>query len=269
MWARGYRDYRAAKLNEPQRSRPRQSARLVRASLGLMSSLTISFLRGDTPDPACTKLPDRFYQQFTQRDTRHPGAGRYERGCSILVMPSSFREYWSTPNSYWLRQRVRRALRDGYDFGTIDRNDYLDDILAINTSLMVRQGRPMASAYLSRPAPISLPTYGCPRHCLRSYGVTRDGHLWAYAWIYQVGQMCLISTILGHGDHQSAGIVPLLVSEAIRHQWESAGLRYAMYNLHASGTPGLRFFKEHLGFQPYDVDWILDAAGSPHQLAAG
>ena len=56
--------------------------------------LTISFLRGDTADPHCVQYPDRFYAQFTAPSARDPRAGKYEDGCSILVTPPTFDEYW-------------------------------------------------------------------------------------------------------------------------------------------------------------------------------
>ncbi len=236
--------------------------------------LTISFLRGDTPAPHCTSYPDRFHAQFTAPSARDPRVGRYEDGCSILAMPATYEEYWGSPHAYWMRQKVRRSMRDGYVFAQIERDEYLDDIHAINTSMSERQGRPMSEAYRERPAPQGpLPTFPCPRHALRRYGVLRDdGHLYAYAWVYVVGEMCLFSTILGHGDHMRSGIMSLLVAEAVRDLMATAGLRYAMYNLHASGTDGLRFFKEQMGFVPYRVTWVMgdgtDAARSEARARA-
>jgi hypothetical protein len=44
----------------------------------------------------------------------------------------------------------RRARRRGYSVEEIDRNDYVDDIHRINTSLAERQGRPMDPAYADK-----------------------------------------------------------------------------------------------------------------------
>ncbi len=230
--------------------------------------LTISFLRADTPDPHCVEYPDRFYATFTEPSSRDPRVGRYEDGCSILVAPATFDEYWSSPHAYWMRQKIRRAGRDRYVFARIDRDDYLDDIYAINTSMTERQGRPMADAYRERPVPQApLREFPCPRHALRRYGVLRDGHLYAYAWVYVIGEMCLFSTILGHGEHMKSGIMSLLVAEAVRDLVGSAGLRFAMYNLHASGTDGLRFFKEQMGFAPYRVTWTMGDGQDEERIA--
>ncbi len=231
--------------------------------------LTISFLRGDTPDPHCVDYPDRFYAQFTAPSARDPRVGRYEDGCSILVAPPTFDEYWGSPHAYWMRQKVRRAAREGYAVAAIDRDAYLDDIYAINTSMEERQGRPMAEAYRQPPAPQGpLPDFPCPRHALRRYGVLHEDHLYAYAWVYVIGEMCLFSTILGHGEHMKSGIMSLLVAEVVRDLMATAGLRFAMYNLHASGTDGLRFFKEQMGFAPYRVTWVMGDGTDEERLVA-
>ncbi|HEY2888691.1 MAG TPA: hypothetical protein VGJ17_08755 [Candidatus Limnocylindrales bacterium] len=218
--------------------------------------LTISFLRADTADEQCVIEADRLFEKFTTPNPKHPGYGAYQDGCSIVVLPETFDEYWSGPAGYATRRKVRKALKEGYSFGLIDRNAYLDDIFAINTSMAERQGKAMTEAYQTRPAPFDpLPDYTCPHHQIRTYGVLKDGHLVAYTWLYQVGEMCLFSTILGHGEHLNAGIMYLLVAETIRDVMAVAGTRYAMYNMHASGTEGLRFFKEQMGFRPFWVYW--------------
>jgi len=218
--------------------------------------LTISFLRADTPDPACTDLADQFYDKFTAPHPRHPEYGAYQNGCSILVLPATFEEYWDGAAGYGTRRKVRKALKEGYTFEFIDRDRYLDDIHAINTSLPERQGREMTEGYRHKPGPYGpLPAYTCPRHQVRTYGVLKDGHLVAYTWLYQMGEMCLFSTILGHGDHLNAGVMYLLIAETLKDIIPVAGTKYAMYNMHQSGTEGLRFFKEQMGFRSFWVDW--------------
>ena len=218
--------------------------------------LTISFLRADTPDPACVEIADMFYDKFTAPHPRHPETGAYQDGCSILVLPPTFGEYLAGAAGYGTRRKLKKALKEGYIFGRIERDAYLDDIFAINTSMSERQGREMTEAYRTRPGPYGpLPDYQCPRHQVRTYGVLKDGHLVAYTWLYQMGEMCLFSTILGHGDHLNAGVMYLLIAETLRDVIAVAGTKYAMYNMHQSGTEGLRFFKEQMGFASFRVNW--------------
>ena len=218
--------------------------------------LTISFLRADTSDEQCVGLADMLFNKFSAPHPKHPEHGAYQDGCSILVLPATFDEYWAGPAGYATRRKVRKALKLGYTFQVIDRDAYLDDIFAINTSMAERQGRAMTEAYRNRPEPFGrLPDFTCPRHQVRTYGVLKDGHLVAYTWLYQVGEMCLFSTILGHGEHLSAGVMYLLVAETIRDIIAVAGTRYAMYNMHNSGTDGNRVSKEQMGFSAYWVRW--------------
>jgi hypothetical protein len=218
--------------------------------------LTISFLQGDTEDRFCTRYPDTFYEKFTAPHPRIPDVAAYQDGCSIIVLPETFQEYWDGAAGYGTRRKLRRAEREGYRFASIVRDDHLDDIFEINTSMEERQGKPMTDAYRTPPKPYgSLPEFTCPRHSLRTYGVLLEDRLVAYSWVYQIGQMCLFSTILGHGEHLANGTMYLLVAGAVRDLIESAGTRYAMYNMHLSGTDGLRFFKEQMGFRPYWVTW--------------
>ena len=121
------------------------------AALEPHPELNISFLRADTPDPHCTSMADELYDKFTAPHARHPEHGAYQDGCSILVLPATFDEYWNGPAGYYTRRKVRRALKEGYTFGRIDRDAYVEDIFAINTSLAERQGKEMTERYRARP----------------------------------------------------------------------------------------------------------------------
>lgn len=219
--------------------------------------VTVSFLRADTDDRHCAALADMLYGKFTAPHPRVPGLGAYQDGCSILMLPESYDEWLRTVS--YVRRKLRRAERQGYSFGEIDRTRYVDDVHEINTSMAERQGKPMTDAYRLRPKFGPLPNYTCPRHRLVTYGVLdAHGKLVAYTWVYQVGQMCLFSTILGHGDHLEEGVMYVLIAGAVRDLLATSGTRYAMYNMHNSGGEGLRFFKERMGFRGYWVNWQLE-----------
>jgi hypothetical protein len=65
----------------------------------------------------------------------------------------------------------------------------------------------------------------------------------------------MVSSILGHAERLRDDIMYLLVTETLRDQSWFGGT--AFYNLHNSGTDGLRYFKERLGFRPAEVEWAL------------
>jgi hypothetical protein len=138
-----------------------------------------------------------------------------------------------------------------------DRGAYADDIYEINVSAPERQGRPMSPGYHERPssAPDSMPL--CPLHGVHAYGVfAPDGPLVAYVWIYRSADLALVSSILGHADHLTNDVMYELFEAALSGEIE-AGEGVVTYNRADSGTDGLRFFKERLGFSGADVEWLL------------
>lgn len=177
-------------------------------------------------------------------------SGTYDR-CSVLELG---------PVSAWLeehrtaRKRASRAARRGYHFKVIRRHERADEIHAINTSAPERQGRPMSAGYQQRPSDAPLPVYPCSRHQVTTYGVEdANGTLVAYLWLYRAGELALVSQILGHAAHLENEVMYLLVAGVIEREAEGG---YLVYNRHDSGTDGLRFFKERLGFRETAVEWL-------------
>jgi hypothetical protein len=179
-------------------------------------------------------------------------SGRYDR-CSVLPIPASTEE-WEVAHRT-ARKRATRAEARGYTVRQVNREEHEDDIYAINRSLTHRQGRPMADAYLERPSFSPLPDYPCARHRIRTWGVfTSSQRLVGYLTLYRAGDLVLVSQILGHGTYLDDEIMYLLFSVALRAQTGNPGV--VVYNRHDSGTDGLRFFKERLGFREEHVEWL-------------
>lgn len=150
------------------------------------------------------------------------------------------------------KRRANRSKRLGYELAEIKREDLLNDIFVINVSKEKRQGRDMHPAYFQYPSHSPLPPIECSRHGIYTYGIIKD-KLRAYAVIYRCGDLVMINTILGHGDYLKDDIMYLLVTEILKLQ--DSGV--AFYNRHDSGTDGLRYFKEKLGFKPVRIQWQM------------
>lgn len=176
----------------------------------------------------------------------------YTRGASTMELPNDFNDYLHEHRT--ARKRAARAQRLGYRWTTIDRSLYEADIFEINTSKPERQGRPMTAAYMS-PHRFSANPMLCERHHVYTYAVIIHGNVVAYLWLYRSGDLAMVSSILGHADHLTNDVMYLLVVETIRDQMRLGGTMF--YNLHSSGTDGLRWFKERLGFQPTEIAWLL------------
>ena len=193
----------------------------------------------------CTDLAFRFKKQL--------GVEHYSRGAAILEMPDSLQAWRDEHRT--ARKRADRSARLGYEFAEIDRSQFSDDIHEINVSLRERQGRPMTPGYTTYRPQGSLPDYPCDRHRIHTYGILQGERLRAYLTLYRVGELGMVSMILGHGDHLGNDIMYLLVYRTIGMQIEQGGTLY--YNLWNSGTDGLRYFKERVGFVPVDLEWVL------------
>lgn len=175
----------------------------------------------------------------------------YTRDASLMPL-DDFDRYLETHRT--ARKRAARAARLGYRFEEIERERYEDDVFAINVSTPERQGRPMSDGYLERPTFSPNPCL-CPLHHVYTYGVLREDTLVAYLWLYRCGELAMISSILGHADRLADDVMYLLATETIREQTRFGGTLF--YNLHTSGTDGLRYFKERLGLSAGDVGWEL------------
>lgn len=181
-------------------------------------------------------------------------SGKYDE-CSVQPI---------VPIDEWLfrnrtaRRRSSRASNLGYQCRPIRRHEHADDIYEINTSKPERQGRPMSRAYWEAVSTTPDAESLCPRHGVHHYGVVdARGVLVAYSWIYRAGDLALVSQILGHAEHESNDVMYLLFHGAMMREYALHGTGWFVYNRHDSGTDGLRYFKEKLGFAPMEVEWAL------------
>jgi hypothetical protein len=145
---------------------------------------------------------------------------------------------------------ARRARSRGYVCTEIERNDYIDDIHAINTSLDMRQGRPMDQKYLQEV------TYYERRPHFDYYGVlSSEGRLVAYANIGRYGNFSAFSQLIGLRNND--GIMHLLIVDIVARLIERQRVRYVMYDTFFGAQSGLQNFKRIVGFEPYRVKYSL------------
>jgi len=203
---------------------------------------------GCTVDTDCRPLAEKTYAQMS--------AGPYSHNCSLMAVPESFDAYLAAHRT--ARKRALRCARLGYTFAEIDRlrarrRDLPDQHVAPRAARTADERRIPSSATSFRRcrstrAHVTGSASTASPHPTASSSRTPSSH--------RVGELVMVSQILGHGEHLDAGIIFLLVSESVRCQI-TAGAGTVFYNRHDSGSDGLRWNKEHLGFQPGDVEWLL------------
>ena len=145
---------------------------------------------------------------------------------------------------------AKKAKSRGYIVAEIDRNDYVDDIHAINTSLDSRQGRPMDETYRRK-------VEHYPREKNYKYfGVINSaGKLMAYSNIGSYGNFVAFDQLLGVRNND--GMMHLMLAEVISQMIESRSYSYLMYDTYFGASPGLQSFKKMLGFEPYRVKYSI------------
>ena len=147
------------------------------------------------------------------------------------------------------RYEAKRAKSRGYIFCEIDRNNYIDEIHEINTSLKIRQDKPMSESYLKK-------NYYEPVKNYKYYGVlNRDGKLMAYCNLGLYGDFAVFYQLMGHRNND--GTMHLLMTEAICQFIGDSATKYIMCDIDFSATSGLKRFKTMLGFKPYRVKYYV------------
>jgi hypothetical protein len=178
---------------------------------------------------------------------------RYQIGASVMANPESLVAWRAEHRT--ARKRADRCERLGYRFAEVDYSQFAQDIYEINTSLSHRQGRPMSDGYRRYVERGKLADFPCLAHRTLTYGVFDAERLVAYLTLHRSGELALVSMILGHGAHLRDDIMFLLFEGVIGDQAGCGGVLY--YNRHDSGSDGLVYFKERLGFHAGSVEWIL------------
>jgi len=227
-----------------------KSPQFAQDLLRVLKSPGVTVALSGGPDAAAT------YRNFTARHPRFFFIQRKHWGVALLSLPSSFEAYLQGTSRQALRSNRKRCLSLGYSFRPIDPNSHLEQILRINTSQKRRQGRDMETTYVDRDA---LRRYFSNERS--AYGVIdTSGALRAYACVPVYGEVFVLSRLLGDSDCLEQGIMYFLVSEVVREMIKARLQRgspiWGMYDTYFGALPGLRYFKDRLGFAPHNVRWI-------------
>ena len=188
------------------------------------------------------------YKYFTKPHAKYKIFKNKSIGAALIDL-SRFGTREEYVNTHHRGERnARKAKSRGYIFCEIDRNNYINEIHEINTSIEVRQGKPMDASYLKKNNHYeSVKNY-------KYYGVLdRDGRLMAYCNLGIYGDFALFSQLLGYRNND--GTMYLLVTEAICRFINDSAIKYMMYDTYFGANAGLQNFKTILGFKPYRVKY--------------
>jgi hypothetical protein len=193
------------------------------------------------------------YRYYTKPHPRYKIIRHKTMGAALIDLHSlNTREHYldSIKGKNAGAYHAKRARSRGYVFAEIDRNRYIDDIYAINTSLDNRQGRPMEASYREKQT-----RFEALKH-FRYYGILNpDGRLVAYANLGLYGNFGGFSHLIGIRNND--GIMHFMVVEIISQLIEQRQVRYVMYDTFFGAQPGMQAFKKIVGFRPYRARYSL------------
>jgi hypothetical protein len=194
------------------------------------------------------------FNVYTSRHPKYKLIQNKRWGVALLPLPDLFEEYLK--KNELLRRKRQRSIDLGFRFDSLDPSQHLNEILAINSSLQFRQGQLMDASFLTIE---QLRVWAKNKPAI--YGVfNNNGVLRAYTNTPICGEIFTFSRLLAHGEDLDKGVMYFMVSEVIRRmikrRADQGSPLWAMYDTFFGAPPGLRFFKERLGFKPYKVRWV-------------
>lgn len=190
------------------------------------------------------------YRHFTRRHPRYKLIRNKALGAALVALPGL-----ASPQDYLARVKqaagyARRAQKKGYTVRAIDKNELVDEIHEVNTSLEMRQGQPMDAAYLRKLT--AFPHQPNFRH----YGVfSAQGKLVAYGDIALYGNFAAFHRVIGVRNND--GIMHFMVCHIVGDMIAQGDLDYVMYDTFFGASPGLKAFKTMLGFKPYRAKYSI------------
>jgi hypothetical protein len=195
----------------------------------------------------------KMHKYFTRRHPRYLVFQNKSLGAALVDL-TKFRtrdEYMDTIKGHnSAEHHARKAKAKGYRVVEIDRNEFIDEIHEINTSVEIRQGRPMDPVYREKTT-----HYPIDKN-YRYFGVLNAaGKLMAYGDLGSYGNFVAFNRVIGVRNND--GMMHLLVTEIICRSIEDRSCRYLMYDTYFGASPGLQTFKKMLGFEPYRAKYSI------------
>lgn len=196
----------------------------------------------------------RVHRSYTARHPRFKVTAAKKWGVAVMRLPASFDKYLADC-SRLVRRRRTHAEKAGFRYAVVSPQAHLDEILAINQSAPIRQGRAMDRHYVDRDQVARAFEGRAAIHGV----LNTDGQLRAYAHVIDIGDAFTFTLLIGHADDLDEGVMYLLVTEVIRacidERRADGSPKWLVCDTFWGATRGLAYFKERVGFEPYTVDW--------------
>lgn len=223
---------------------------------------------------ACSRVHEKWVSWF-QHKFKNVEEKIDDALCSVPRIPLAVIETTQTEAEYLKligdksRNMLRKAMRNGYTVRVFDSAQHLDDIYAIRTSKEIRSGKPVPDNFKEYPLPFDKVNNNlCDSHKIIGVGVFKgETKLVGYAALHNCGELSIINTILGHGEHLKFGVMNLLVFGAFKEiRGRFPSVKYINYLTLRSSTKQLDTFKKSVGFVPREICLRLASCGDAEVL---
>lgn len=197
---------------------------------------------------------EKIYKYFTKRHPKYKIFQNKALGAALVDLArfGNRHEYMESikgsRNS--AEQHARRAKAKGYQVVQIDKNNFVDAIHEINTSVETRQGRPMDSTYTQK-----IQKFDVEKNFIYYGVINSSGKLMAYGDLGFYGNFAAFNRIIGVRNND--GVMHLLVTEVICQMIENGSFDYVMYDTYFGAGQGLQAFKKMLGFEPHRAKYSI------------
>jgi hypothetical protein len=200
---------------------------------------------------------EKIYKYFTMPHPRYKVFQNKKWGVALMPVPDNVGEYLKGKSRQVVRTNRTKCIKKGYSFRLFNPQERISEIMKIHRSMPYRQGSPMNDAYLNEDDVLK---WASDKPLV--YGIfNQSDKLMAYAYVPEIGDLCIISRILGHNDALNDGLMYFLISEVVDQmvirKLSDGYPKWIMYDTFFGAQEGLRYFKERLGFSPYKVIWKL------------
>jgi len=155
------------------------------------------------------------------------------------------------------RNEVNKSTREGFrsielpwdSSEGLSRTSFLQDIYEVNTSMDIRQGKPLGDSY--RVYPIRMTNHKkCNQHHSRFIACIFDKKLVAYIIANFCGEIAAASQIMGHGEWLDKGIMANIWLRFMEIVANESAAKYIVYSRWNDGFDGLKQWKKAAGMKP-------------------
>lgn len=198
------------------------------------------------------KLWDPHYRGVS-RALRRYGARSFRMYPRILELKESFEVFWRSMSKK-ARNRYRLFVKSGGRVYTADPLEFIKEVLEVNLSSPIRQGRLLPRSYRDPELVVKTALWWgrlVKRGVASFYVAELNGKTVGYAFIPHINGVAYAARFLVHVGYLRYGVGNGLLVELVRDLMENRKARVLKYGYWRNVNPGINHFLEQHGFKAW------------------